>query len=145
MWIIYLKSAHTRIQFKRGVMQNGLFFKFMSCYTQACCIKSAYSSHDPSFTRASVIFNFDVSIFCLQIDKWEKMHVRKSTFAESFHTTVLHRAIKAEQRRKKGTLLLKVGGLGCHSMVTFCVERHYDNEHSSSVVCTLPFNVLSWR
>lgn len=66
----------------------------------------------------------------------------KTTFAESFHGTVLHSGIKAEQRRKKEMLLLKVGGLGCHSTVTFCVEHHYDNEHSFSVVRTLPFNVL---
>lgn len=67
----------------------------------------------------------------------------KTTFAESFHATVLHSAIKAERRRKKeNAAFLKVGGLGCHSMVTFCVEHHYDNEHSFSVVRTLPFNVL---
>lgn len=39
-----------------------------------------------------------------------------------------------EQREE--TLYQKVGGLGCHRMVTFCVERHYDNEQSFSIIST---------
>lgn len=47
-----------------------------------------------------------------------------------------------EQREE--TLYQKAGGLGCQRMVTFCVERHYDNEHSFSITSTswAPFPLM---
>lgn len=42
------------------------------------------------------------------------------------------------------TLYHKAGGFGCHRIVTFCVEHHYDNEHSFSIISTswAPFPLM---
>lgn len=42
------------------------------------------------------------------------------------------------------TLYHKAGGLGCHRIVTFRVEHHYDNEHSFSIIGTswAPFPLM---
>lgn len=56
--------------------------------------------------------------------------------AESSRTAILHSGVRTEQNSMKRRDIKKQEVLGCHRIVTFCVEFHYDNEHSLSITIT---------
>lgn len=65
---------------------------------------------------------------------------KKSTPTES---TLLSSTVVSELNHDE-TLYHKAGGFGCHRIVAFCVERHYDNEHSFAIISTswAPFPLM---
>lgn len=95
-----------------------------------CGRKWAYSSCEPSLSHACAILNFDVSLF-LQSDKWDgKWSRQKHTRTHFFPPQWCHNWKEQDEK----TLYQKARG--CHRMVTFCVQRHYDNEHAFSITNT---------
>lgn len=74
--------------------------------------------------------------FFFQSDKWDgKFAHQKQTCRKLPHSCPPPWCQNWTEQRE-ATLYQKVGGLGCHGMVTFCVERHYDNEQSFSIIST---------
>ncbi len=108
-----------------------------------CGIKWAYLSYELSLSHACAILNFDVSLF-LQTDKWDgKFSCQKHICWKLLHCYPPQWCQNWTEQHEE-MLYQKAGGLGCHRMVTFCVERHYDNEHSFSITSTswAPFPLM---
>lgn len=103
-------------------------------------IKWAYLSYELSLSRACAIFNFDVSLFFLSFffhsDKWDGKFAHQKQTCRKLPRSCPPPWCQNWTEQREETLYQKVGGLGCHRMVTFCVERHYDNEQSFSIIST---------
>lgn len=103
-------------------------------------IKWAYLSYELSLSRACAIFNFDVSLFSLSFffhsDKWDGKFAHQKQTCRKLPRSCPPPWCQNWTEQREETLYQKVGGLGCHRMVTFCVERHYDNEQSFSIIST---------
>lgn len=83
-----------------------------------------------------VLYSISTCLFSSTVTNEMENSCVKNMLTESSHTAILHSGVRTEQNSMKRRYIKKAGGLGCHRMVTFCVERHYDNEHSLSIAIT---------
>lgn len=90
-----------------------------------------------------VLYSISMSLF-LQSDKWGGKFSRQKHALWKLSHCYPPQWCQNWTEQHEETLNQKAGGLGCHRMVTFCVERHYDNECSFSITSTswAPFPLM---
>ncbi len=81
---------------------------------------------------ACATLNFDVSVFLLS-DKWDGKFSRQKHARWRLSHSCLPQWCQNGTEQHEEPPYQRTGGLGCHRMVTFSAERHYDNEHSFSI------------
>lgn len=106
-------------------------------------MKWAYLSYVLSLSHICAILNFIVSVF-LRSDKWDGKFSRQKHAGGRLSHSCLPQWCQNWTEQHEETLYQRTGGLGCHRMVTFSAERHYDNEHSFSITSTswAPFPLM---
>lgn len=83
-----------------------------------------------------VLYSIPMCLFFLQSDKWDgKFPRQKRSCWKLPHSYPLKWCQKWTEEHEE-SLYHKVGGRGCHRIVTLCVGDHYDNEHSFSIIIT---------